>query len=130
MYDDDPLGRIGYLKWQLFRASRLSEVDTGLFAPQLSRREKACIDYFVTQSGLEPGSAAKEVERYCTLPGQACKLQAGAQHPGERARARDQGALGAKYDIKEFHEACLDSGAVPLDILDGIIDRYIKAKAA
>jgi uncharacterized protein (DUF885 family) len=45
-------------------------------------------------------------------------------------RARAIQALGPKYDIKDFHEACLDSGSVPLDILDGIIDRYIKAKAA
>ncbi len=126
MYDDDPLGRIGYLKWQLFRASRLV-VDTGLFHLNWSR-ERA-IAYFVTQSGLEPGSAAKEVERYCTLPGQACSYKLG-HNTLVNGRARSIKALGAKYDIKDFHEACLDSGAVPLDILDGIIDRYIKAKAA
>jgi len=126
MYDDDPLGRIGYLKWQLFRASRLV-VDTGLFDLHWSRGK--AIDYFVTQSGLQPGSAAKEVERYCTLPGQACSYKLG-HNTLVNGRARAIKALGAKYDIKDFHEACLDSGVVPLDILDGIIDRYIKAKAA
>ena len=126
MYDDDPLGRIGYLKWQLFRASRLA-VDTGLFHLNWSR-EKA-IAYFVTQSGLEPGSAAQEVERYCTTPGQACSYKLG-HNTLVNGRARAIKALGARYDIRDFHEACLDSGAVPLDILDAIIDRYIKAKAA
>jgi uncharacterized protein (DUF885 family) len=126
MYDQDALGRIGYLKWQLFRASRLV-VDTGLFDLNWSR-EKA-IAYFVTQSGLEPGAAAREVERYCTLPGQACSYKLG-HNTLVNGRTRAIKALGAKYDIKDFHEACLDSGAVPLDILDGIIDRYIKTKAA
>lgn len=126
MYDDDPLGRIGYLKWQLFRAGRLA-VDTGIFTQRWSR-EKA-IAYFMAIGGEAPGFAAREVERYCVIPGQACSYKLG-HTVWVRARDRAKAALGAKYDIREFHAAGLECGSVPLDILDAVIDRYIKAKAA
>jgi uncharacterized protein (DUF885 family) len=126
IYEDDPLGRIGYLKWQLFRAARLA-VDTGIFSKRWSR-EKA-IAYFVALEGDAPGFAAREVERYCVTPGQACSYKLG-HTVWVRARDRAKAALGARYDIKEFHEAGLGCGAVPLDILDTVIDRYIRAKAA
>ncbi|HWX88901.1 MAG TPA: DUF885 family protein, partial [Rhizomicrobium sp.] len=126
MYDDDPLGRIGYLKFQLFRAGRLV-VDTGIFHLRWSR-ERA-IAYFVALEGDAPGFAAREVERYCVLPGQACSYKIG-HTVWVRSRDRAKTALGAKYDIKDFHEAGLGCGRVPLDVLDGVIDRYIKAKAA
>jgi uncharacterized protein (DUF885 family) len=126
MYDDDPLGRIGYLKFQLFRAARLV-VDTGIFSLGWSR-ERA-IAYFVAVEGDAPGFAAREVERYCVLPGQACSYKLG-HTIWVRARDRAKATLGIKYDIKDFHEAGLECGRVPLDILDAVIDRYIKAKAA
>ena len=74
MYDDDPLGRIGYLKFQLFRAGRCV-VDTGVHHLGWSR-EKA-IDYFVALDGDAPGFATREVERYCATPGQACSYKLG-----------------------------------------------------
>ena len=126
MYEDDRLGRIGYLKFQLFRAARCV-VDTGIFHLGWSR-EKA-IQYFVETDGDAPGFAAREVERYCVNPGQACSYKLG-HTVWTRARARAQKALGAKYDIKDFHQAGLSCGRVPLDILDGVIDGYIKAKSA
>jgi len=126
MYEDDPLGRIGYLKWQLFRAGRLA-VDTGIFSKGWSREQ--AIAYFVALEGDAPGFAAREVERYCVTPGQACSYKLG-HTVWVRARERARKALGSRYDIKDFHEAGLGCGSVPLDILDTVIDRYIKAKAA
>ncbi len=124
MYDDDPLGKIGYLKFQLFRAGRCI-VDTGIHHLKWSR-EKA-IQTFIDLDGDAPGFATREVERYCATPGQACSYKLG-HTVWTRARARAQAALGARYDIKDFHEAGLSSGRVPLDVLDGVIDAWI-AKA-
>jgi uncharacterized protein (DUF885 family) len=126
MYDSDPLGRIGYLKFQLFRANRCV-VDTGIHHMRWSREQ--AIKYFVENGGDAPGFATREVERYCATPGQACSYKLG-HTVWTRARARAQKALGPKYDIKDFHEAGLDCGRVPLDILDGVIDRYIADKSA
>jgi uncharacterized protein (DUF885 family) len=126
MYDDEPIGRIGYLKFQLFRACRLV-VDTGIHHLGWSREQ--AIQYFLDVDGDVPGYAAREVERYCATPGQACSYKIG-HTVWTRARARAQQALGPRYDIKDFHEAGLSYGRVPLDILDGIIDKYIAAKRA
>lgn len=121
MYDDDPLGRIGYLRFQLFRAGRCV-VDTGIHHLRWSREQ--AIQYFVDLDGDAPGFATREVERYCANPGQACSYKLG-HTVWVNARARAQAALGARYDIKDFHEAGLGCGRVPLDVLDGVIDGWI-----
>jgi uncharacterized protein (DUF885 family) len=121
MYDDDPMGRIGYLKFQLFRAGRCI-VDTGIHHLGWSR-EKA-IQTFLDLEGDAPGFATREVERYCATPGQACSYKIG-HTVWTRARERTKNALGTRYDIKDFHEAGLGSGRVPLDVLDGVIDAFI-----
>jgi uncharacterized protein (DUF885 family) len=121
MYDDDPLGRIGYLHAQLFRAGRCV-ADTGIHHLGWSR-EKA-IAYFVALEGHALGDATREVERYCATPGQACSYKLG-HTTWVRARARAEKALGARYDIKDFHEAGLGCGRVPLEVLDGVIDGWI-----
>ncbi|HLZ83659.1 MAG TPA: DUF885 family protein [Caulobacteraceae bacterium] len=120
MYDDDPLGRIGYLKFQLFRAGRCV-VDTGIHHLGWSR-EKA-IDYFVALDGDARGFATREVERYCATPGQACSYKLG-HTTWIRARARAEKALGPRFDIKDFHEAGLGCGRVPLEVLDTVIDGW------
>ncbi|MGC1301538.1 MAG: DUF885 family protein [Caulobacteraceae bacterium] len=126
MYDDDPMGRIGYLKFQLFRAGRCV-VDTGIHHMGWTREQ--AIAYFLQLDGDAPGFAAREVERYCATPGQACSYKIG-HTVWTRARTRAQKALGPRYDIKDFHEAGLSYGRVPLDILDGVIDTYIKTAKA
>jgi len=122
MYDDNPVGRIGYLKAQLFRAARCV-VDTGLHHFGWSREQ--AIDYFVKVEGHPETSAASEVERYTVQPGQACSYKLGhAVFAGGRETARK--ALGARFSIQDYHEAVLSSGRVPLDILQRLIDGYIR----
>ncbi|MDQ2859916.1 MAG: DUF885 family protein [Pseudomonadota bacterium] len=126
MYEDDPLGRIGFLKAQLFRAGRCV-ADTGIHHLGWSR-EKA-IAFFLDLEGDAPGLATREVERYCATPGQACSYKIG-HTVWTRARARAVAALGARYDIKDFHEAGLGCGRVPLDVLDGVIDGWVAERSA
>ncbi|HEX4710019.1 DUF885 domain-containing protein [Phenylobacterium sp.] len=126
MYDDDPLGRIGYLKFQLFRANRLV-VDTGIHHMRWSREQ--AIARFVENEGEAPGFAAREVERYCATPGQACSYKLG-HTTIVNLRTRAKAALGAKFEIKDFHEAVLSGGRVPLDILDQIGDAWIASRKA
>jgi uncharacterized protein (DUF885 family) len=126
MYDDDPLGRLGYLKFQLFRANRCV-VDTGIHHLKWSREQ--AIKHFVDQDGEAPGFAAREVERYCASPGQACSYKLG-HTTIVNLRARAKAALGARFDIRDFHEAVLDCGRVPLDILDQAGDAWIASRRA
>lgn len=126
MYDADPLGRIGYLKFQLFRAGRCA-VDTGIHHLRWSREQ--AIQYLTDLDGDAAGFATREVERYCATPGQACSYKIG-HTVWTAARERARAALGARYDIKDFHEAGLNCGRVPLDILTGVINRYIEQRQA
>ena len=126
MYSDDPLGEIGYYHDALFRAVRLV-VDSGLHAKRWSR-EKA-IAYYIAALGDKDASATTEVERYCVEPGQACGYMLG-KLTWLRERARAKAALGDRFDIRKFHDAGLTNGAVPLDVLPVVIDRYIAAAKA
>jgi uncharacterized protein (DUF885 family) len=126
MYDDDPLGRIGYLKFQLFRANRCV-VDTGIHHMRWSREQ--AIARFVENEGEAPGFAAREVERYCATPGQACSYKLG-HTTIVNLRTRAKAALGPKFEIKDFHEAVLSGGRVPLDILDQFGDAWIASHKA
>ncbi len=121
MYDDDPLGRCGYLVAQLFRANRCV-VDTGLHHYRWSR-EKA-VAYFVEQQGDTEGDAGREIDRYCVNPGQAASYKLGHSvftDIRDRARAKQ----GARFDLKAYHSAMLANGRVPLDVLRRIGDDWI-----
>lgn len=126
MYDDDPLGRIGWLKAQIFRAGRCV-VDTGIHHKQWSR-EKA-IAYMTGLNGDAVGSTTREIDRYCAIPAQACSYKIGHTY-WNRQRDRAKAALGPKFDIKAFHDAGLLSGAMPLDVLGDRIGGYITAAMA
>ena len=104
--------RAGYLQSFLFRAARLV-VDTGLHSKRWSR-EKA-IDYMIATTGFARPRVQREVERYCTQMGQACSYKVGHM-AWTRARAEAQASLGAKFDLKQFHEVLKD-GAMPLTLL-------------
>lgn len=122
MYANDPFGRIGYLHDALFRGVRLV-VDTGLHHKRWSR-EKA-VKYYVDNLGDQDASAITEVERYCVWPGQACSYMVG-KLTWLRLRAKAKAALGPKFDIKKFHDAGLLNGAMPLAVLEAVIDGYVE----
>ncbi len=127
MYADDPMGRIGYLHDALFRGVRLV-VDTGLHDLRWSREQT--VRYYVEQLGDQEASAITEVERYCVEPGQACSYMVG-KLTWLRLRAKARAALGAKFDIRKFHDAALLNGAMPLAVLETVVDDYIaRTKAA
>jgi uncharacterized protein (DUF885 family) len=126
MYDTDPLGRIGQLQAALFRAVRLV-VDSGMHAQGWSR-EKA-IAFYVDTLGEKESSAITEIERYCVWPGQACSYMLG-KLTWLRTREKAKQALGAKFDLKAFHDAGLLSGALPLAVLEQVIDNYIVSTKA
>jgi uncharacterized protein (DUF885 family) len=111
-YDGDPEGQLGQLYDALWRARRLV-VDTGLHAKHWTRQQ--AIDY-----GIE----ASEVERYVVFPGQACSYMIGQLKIVElREKARK--ALGDKFSLREYHDVVLDTGTVPLEILERQVDAYI-----
>ena len=113
-YADDPLGHIGQLHDSMFRAVRLV-VDTGLHALGWSREQ--AVKYYADTLGDPEASAATEVERYCVWPGQACSYMLGKlEFLNVREQARRK--LGAKFDIRAFHDSVLLPGAVPLELLD------------
>ena len=103
----------GYLQSFLFRAARLV-IDTGLHTKRWSREQAT--DYMVATTGFARPRSQREVERYCTQIGQACSYKIG-HIAWTRARENAQKALGAKFDLKRFHEI-LKEGAMPLTILE------------
>jgi uncharacterized protein (DUF885 family) len=121
VYDGDPLGEIGYIQSSLFRSARLV-VDTGIHAKRWSR-EKA-IETMSSIDGSPKSAATTEIERYCVWPGQACSYMVGKLE-WLRLRAKAKAAMGPKFDIRQFHDAALLSGAMPLTVLESVIDRYV-----
>ena len=112
-YDQNHVGRLGYLQSIAFRACRLA-VDTGIHAKKWTREQG--VAFFVDTNGSNPLEVASEVDRYCSWPGQACGYKVGHS---EIVRQRDKAkaALGAKYDLKAFDDTVVLGGNVPLDVL-------------
>jgi uncharacterized protein (DUF885 family) len=121
VYDDFPVGRLGYLQSLAFRAIRLV-VDTGLHHKRWTREQG--VRYFVEKNGSKPEEVASEVDRYCSWAGQACGYKIGHSEI-VRQRARAQAALGARYDLRDFDDTVVKGGNVPLDVLAKNIDEYI-----
>ena len=122
MYDDDPAGRLGYLMGLSWRAVRLV-VDTGIHAMGWTR-ERALAE-FVAATGLPLTNAASEVDRYCAWPGQACGYKLG-QTEIVAQRDRAKATLGARFDLRDFNQAVVDGGNVPLDVLGENVSRYLQ----
>jgi uncharacterized protein (DUF885 family) len=122
----DPKQHWGTLDDEMLRAMRLV-VDTGLHAKGWSR-EKA-IDYMLANSGMGRTDAVSEVERYIANPAQALSYKIGALTI-QRLRKTSEAALGAKFDIRAFHEQVLGSGALPLPVLEAKINRWIAEQKA
>src|SRR5690606_27203415 len=118
MYDDDPSGRIGYVWGALLRAGRLV-ADTGIHSRRWPRDQ--AVEWMIEHAATPGGLAVNEVERYCVWPGQACSYMIGkVRWLALRDRART--ALGAAFDIRDFHRAGLAAGAPPLSVFDQVID--------
>ena len=124
MYDDDPLGDLGRLQAELFRAARLV-VDTGLHHKRWTREE--AIDYMTAATGETRASVTREIERYAAVPGQACSYKLGMLRLQEM-RARAEAELGDEFDIRAFHDEILLAGAMPMEVLDARINEWIATR--
>lgn len=125
-YADSPFGDLGRLQAELFRAVRLV-VDTGIHAKRWPRAQ--AISYMREKTGMGEKEVTVEIERYIVLPGQACAYKVGMLKIRE-LRARAQQALGVRFDQREFHDAVLNNGALPLEILEEQVNAYIQRKKA
>ncbi len=124
--ETDPYQRYGGLDDEMLRAMRLV-VDTGIHAKRWTRDQ--AIKYMLDNSAMGKTDATSEVERYIAIPGQALAYKLGQLKILE-LRARAEKTLGPKFDIREFHEQVLMTGALPLTVLETKIDRWIQSKKA
>lgn len=117
----DPYSRFGQLGYEMWRAVRLV-VDTGLHAFNWSRDE--AIEYFITNTGRSEHDTVVEIDRYIVWPGQALAYKVGEMKITE-LREYSRKELGAKFDVRDFHDLVLANGAVPLNILDRMVKEWV-----
>jgi uncharacterized protein (DUF885 family) len=117
----DPYSNFGRLTYEMWRACRLV-VDTGLHAMGWTRQQ--ALDYLGSHTALPLHEVETETDRYISWPGQALAYKMGELKIKE-LRRRAEKELGGKFDVREFHDAVLGSGSVPLAVLEQNIDRYI-----
>jgi uncharacterized protein (DUF885 family) len=126
MYRDDPAGELGYIHDALLRSGRLV-TDTGLHSLRWSREQATQALHGI--DGDPIALAGQEIERYSVQPGQACSYMVG-KLTILRLRATAKAALGARFDIRRFHDAVLLAGAMPLTVLESAVGRYVASTAA
>ena len=122
----DPYSLFGHLQWQAFRAARLV-VDTGIHSLGWSRQQS--IDFMVERTGMDRSFVQSEVDRYTSVPGQALGYMIGKLKIVE-LRDRAKTRLGGRFDLRRFHNAVIDQGALPLDVLASRIDEWIATELA
>ncbi|MDP5458302.1 DUF885 family protein [Alishewanella sp. SMS8] len=121
----DPYSDFGRLAMELWRAARLV-VDTGIHAKGWTREQ--AIQYLMDNTPNPENDAIKAIERYIVMPGQATAYKVGMMKLLElRQHAKEQ--LGEQFDIREFHQVVLANGAVPLDVLEQLVNDYIRERS-
>ena len=122
LYEDDPFGDVGRLSDELFRAVRLV-VDTGLHHKRWTREE--AIEYMARTTGSPASEIQAEIERYMAWPGQALGYKLGMLRILE-LRESAQERLGDAFDIRRFHDVVLLGGAIPMDVLERLVDAWVE----
>ena len=122
----DPYSDYGRLEGDIWRAIRLV-VDTGVHSQHWTREQM--VDFFHEHSNVDDTSIQSEVDRYISTPGQALAYKVG-QLTILQLRDRAQKALGAKFDLRAFHDQVVDAGALPLDVLSERIDAWIATQTS
>ena len=123
MYQD-PYSDFGRLSLELLRAGRLV-VDTGMHAKKWTRDQ--AIDYLKQNTPISEGDCVDAINRYIVMPSQATAYKIGMLKILE-LREKAKRALGAKFDIHQFHDVVLTNGALPLDVLEELVNRWIESK--
>ncbi|GAA5441925.1 hypothetical protein Misp06_00086 [Microbulbifer sp. NBRC 101763] len=118
---EDPYSDFGRLAMELWRAGRLV-VDTGLHAKKWTREQ--AIDYLVENTPNPKGDVVKAIERYIVMPGQATAYKIGMLKIVE-LREKSKAELGDKFDVRGFHDTILANGAVPLDVLEELVNEWV-----
>jgi uncharacterized protein (DUF885 family) len=125
VYQNDRLGDLGRLQAEMFRAVRLV-VDTGIHSKKWTREQ--AITYMREKTGMAESEVDSEIDRYIVFPGQALAYKVGMLKLLE-LRERSKKELGAKFDLKAFHEVVLSNGALPLTVLDRVVAEWVKSKS-
>ncbi len=123
VYENNPLGRLGYLQSATFRASRLV-VDTGLHAKRWTREQ--AIRSMVDATGDQESAVTTEIERYCVWPGQACSYMVGRQAI-LRMRENARQTMGERFTLAGFHDTMLTAGEAPLSVFERIMSEWATA---
>lgn len=121
---DDPYDRMGQLAYDMWRAVRLV-VDTGMHAKGWSRQR--AIDYFLANAPKTEQDVVNEIDRYIAWPGQALAYKIGQLRISE-LRARAERELGERFDLRDFNDAVLATGSVPLAVLERHMEDWIAAR--
>ena len=122
----DPYSNFGRLSLELWRAGRLV-VDTGIHSKRWTRQQ--AIDYLVKNTPNTEADCTDSINRYIVMPSQATAYKVGMLKILQ-LREKAKKSLGDRFDIRQFHEVVLSNGSVPLDVLEELVDRWIKSKQA